>query len=242
MSWFTSLTGHDRETDQDVRRFLRLDGTRLHSLANERTFECGRFSMPSLSDLRGRATSDGPACPVVSETIGDVTKLLMARENAGAVFQVASQFNLLEMTSPNITPEHGVGRYENDKTQGPACAVACGAGTIYRNYFVPIGGSFGQSSGVQIDCLADVGRALEDGGPRYWTMMNGYARPVPGGLKRLNAALAALTSEQTRELQGKLRVGMQAGTEVTLGGVGHRVTQVFCSAMPVAYAQERDTL
>jgi hypothetical protein len=35
--------------------------------------------------------------------------------NAGAVFQVASQFNLLEMISPEITPEHGV-TYQHDRT------------------------------------------------------------------------------------------------------------------------------
>jgi hypothetical protein len=37
-------------------------------------------------------------------------------------------------------PEQGVGRYENDFTQGPACAVSAGAGTIYRNYWVPVNG------------------------------------------------------------------------------------------------------
>ncbi len=52
------------------------------------------------------------------------------------MFQVASQFNLLEMISPNVTPDDGIGIYENDPTQGPACAIACGAGTIYRNYLV----------------------------------------------------------------------------------------------------------
>ncbi|MCK5683507.1 hypothetical protein KAJ27_05280 [bacterium] len=54
------------------------------------------------------------------------------------MFQVASQFNLLEMVSPGVTPEEGVGRYEHDHTQGPACAIACGVGTIYRNYFEAI--------------------------------------------------------------------------------------------------------
>ena len=62
---------------------------------------------------------------------------------AGALFQVASQFNLLEMTSPDVTPEDGVTRYAYDRTQGPACAIAAGAATLYRNYFVPNGGSEG---------------------------------------------------------------------------------------------------
>ena len=56
----------------------------------------------------------------------------------GALFQVASQFNLLEMTGPSATPEDGVTRYSADHTQGPACAIAAGAATIYRNYFAPV--------------------------------------------------------------------------------------------------------
>ena len=37
-------------------------------------------------------------------------------------------------------------------------------------------------------------------------------------------------------LRGKVRVGVQADTAVTLPGCTHRVTQVYCSAMPIAYA------
>ena len=52
-------------------------------------------------------------------------------ENVGALFQVTSQFNLLEMVGPTIAPEHGVTRYK----------IAASAATIYRNYFVPVDGS-----------------------------------------------------------------------------------------------------
>ena len=71
---------------------------------------------------------------------GDVQQMHQSPENAGALFQVASQFNLLEMVSPTVTPEDGVTRYQHDRTQGPACAIAAGAATIYRNYFAPVGG------------------------------------------------------------------------------------------------------
>jgi hypothetical protein len=84
-------------------------------------------------------------------------------ENAGTLFQVASQFNLLEMVSPDVTPEHGVTRYQSDHTQGPACAIAAGAATIYRNYFAPIEGSQGQTATRQLDGLADLGAALSSG-------------------------------------------------------------------------------
>lgn len=83
-----------------------------------------------------------------------------APENVRALFQVASQFNLLEMVSPQVTPEDGVTRYQDDQTQGPACAIAAGAATIYRNYFVPVGGSYGQTTERQLDGLADIGVAL----------------------------------------------------------------------------------
>ena len=34
-----------------------------------------------------------------------------------------------------MTPEDGVTRYKDDPTQGPACAIAASAATMYRNYF-----------------------------------------------------------------------------------------------------------
>jgi hypothetical protein len=37
-------------------------------------------------------------------------------ELEGALFQVASQFNLIEMTGPSVTPEDGVTRYSGDHT------------------------------------------------------------------------------------------------------------------------------
>jgi hypothetical protein len=44
-------------------------------------------------------------------------------EDAGALFQLASQFNLLETTGPEVTPKNGVAIYQPDHTQGPACAI-----------------------------------------------------------------------------------------------------------------------
>jgi len=71
----------------------------------------------------------------VRVVVGDVRRLHAAPEHACALFQVASQFNLLEMTAPHVTPEDGVTRYKDDPTQGPACAIVAGAATMYRNYF-----------------------------------------------------------------------------------------------------------
>lgn len=50
----------------------------------------------------------------------------MVLQELHAEFQVASQFNLLEMISPRIAPEQGVGIYAGDSTQGSAGAIAAG--------------------------------------------------------------------------------------------------------------------
>ncbi len=158
--------------------------------------------------------------------------------NAGALFQAASQFNLLEMVGPRVTPERGVGIYENDRTQGPACAIACGGGTIFRNYFVPQGEHLGQSAERQIDCIEELGKAL--GQPGLWEMRNGYALATAEGLRQIGDTLAGLSTTERETLCGLLKVGVQHKVEVL--DTGHTVTQVYCSAVPVAYGQQPGAL
>ena len=65
---------------------------------------------------------------------------------------MASQFNVLEMVSPDVGPEavmchvtcmrmaaarnalhaQGITGYQHDHTQGPACAMSCPAATVFR--------------------------------------------------------------------------------------------------------------
>lgn len=238
-SWFEQLTGLVEKSPEQVREQLILDGDRLTSRANGRTMICGRLETPSLADLRSRV-KDVPQRPAglkVREVVADVQKLHVDAANTGAMFQVASQFNLLEMTGPNVTPEEGVAIYELDRTQGPACAIAVGAGTIFRNYFVPVNGRPGQSEGNQIDCLADVGRALGNENNRLWKMQNGYALASLEGLQEINSRWD-VADEATRDgLREKLRIGWQRRAEVTLDGAGHCVSQAFCSALPVSYSR-----
>ena len=81
------------------------------------------------------------------------------------------------MVGPTVTPELGVTRYKDDPTQGPACAIAAGAATIYRNYFAPVDGSHGQTTKRQLDGLADLGAslsaALNQPLNALWRMQNG---------------------------------------------------------------------
>src|SRR6478609_7961183 len=155
MDWFENLTGF-READYDeTRAKLSVEGSRLRSLVNSKSYEIGQLELVSLRTLRKRAESGAGLAGRLKVSVlrGDVRKMHQAPEYASALFQAASQFNLLEMTSYDVAPEHGVTRYQHDHTQGPACAIAAGAATIYRNYFVPVDGQSGQSRQCQIDCL-----------------------------------------------------------------------------------------
>lgn len=176
MTWFEDLTGFQETGAEQVRQNLIVEGAKLISKANGRTMTWGRLETPTLAELRQRARSckTAPGKLTVRELVADVQSLHKDQAAAGALFQVASQFNLLEMISPSIAPELGVGRYENDPTQGPSCAIAAGAGTIYRNYFAPVNGQPRQTADCQIDCLADFGKALGNDNNRLWQMQNGY--------------------------------------------------------------------
>jgi hypothetical protein len=236
--WFTKLTGFSERSPAEVRENIAIQGNQLTSRVNGATYQCGKLDIVSLGALRQRiAEVDGRKGKLaISELVGDAKAIHADASNAGAVFQVASQFNLLEMVSPSITPEEGIGIYENDPTQGPACAIACGAGTIFRNYFVEIDGQIGQSGSRQVDCLSDVGEALGNVNQNLWKMQNGYALPTSKGLTEVVALLRKMTPSELDELRQKLKIGIHWDTQVTLHGGKHLVTQVYCSALPVAYS------
>ena len=244
MSWFETLMGFREESPEQVRSQIAVDGHRMKSLVSGQEVLCGTLDTPTLSMLRRQVaeTAEPAGTLRVSEIVANVQTLHCDSENSGALFQVASQFNLLEMVSPSRTPEHGVGIYEDDRTQGPACAIAAGAGTIYRNYFAPVNGRIGQSVDNQIDCLQDVGKAIGNTDLRLWTMRNGYAMPSAAGLQEITDRLASINEQQLDFLRGTLRIGIQSDTQVTLGKCEHTVTQAYCSALPVAYCSHPSRL
>jgi len=227
--WFEELCGFS-EDGTDVRSQITVDGEYLVSAPNGRRMRWGRFEMASLAALRERSIAIGPAT-AVREVTSSIGRLHTGRSGAGATFQVASQFNMLEMVGPGVTPEDGIDGYEHDPTQGPACAIACGAGTIYRNYFVPIGDQLGQTADRQLNGLADVADLLGVEIP----MRNGYAEPSSEQLAIIAGQLRRLDDPGIDRIRGALRVGVQWDTEVTQRNAGHTVTQVFCSALPVSY-------
>jgi hypothetical protein len=244
MMWFETLTGFPEESPQQVRANITVDGNVLKSHVNGKVLICGELETPSLAELRERVHASGHKVGkiTVREVVANVQHLHTNVSNAGSLFQVASQFNLLEMVSPSVTPEHGVGIYENDRTQGPACAVAAGAGTIYRNYFASVNGQTGQSAGNQIDCLADLGAALGNSGSRLWEMRNGYALASHSGLVEISHQLRTSSESELDGLRQLLRIGIQWNTQVTLNDSKHVVSQAYCSALPVAYSHHASNL
>lgn len=241
MNWFEQLTGFAEKSPEQVRAQLELSDGWLTSKVNGGSWFCGSFSAPSLDELRrlneAALLSQGAGRLQLDEAVADVQELHADPANAGALFQVASQFNLLEMISPAVTPERGVGVYGHDRTQGPACAIACGAGTIWRNYFMPLPGQTGQSSQLQFDGLAGLGRELGNKQEQLWQMRNGYALASREGLEYISQRLQTVSAAEREKLMGLLRIGIQADAQVTLPGCSHRVTQLYCSALPVAYSQ-----
>ncbi len=228
----------------DQRRLSVVDG-RLHADGRDRGFAVGALTLPSLAELRARTSGLRPSGRLrLSIVEGDVRAMHALPVNAGALFQVASQFNMLEMVAPSVTPEEGVTRYQHDRTQGPACAMAAGAATIYRNYLVSVAGGTGQTATRQLDGLADLGAALARRlGPTVpppWTMRNGYAMATREGLAAVDAVLREADAEFLDDLRGRLRVGLHADVEVTDGGPAPArkpdlLLRSACRPMPVIH-------
>jgi hypothetical protein len=235
--WFERLIGCPEGSPQQVRENIVVEGEFLKSRVNGTAMAYGQLETPSLAEMRARVKVSGQNAGKISlrEVVANVQDLHVEESNANSLFQVASQFNLLEMASPHITPEKGVGIYENDRTQGPACAIAAGAGTIYRNYFAPVNRQVGQSAENQIDCLAGIGEALGNSKNRLWKMKNGYALVSKEGLIEISKRLQECSENELDELRKLLCIGIQWNTQVTLKNAKHRVSQAYCSALPVAY-------
>lgn len=239
--WFERLTGFKEEGYRATQMKLTVEGDELFSGINGRRYGIGRLELATLAALREHAPRDAGARSRVSVVQGEVRDMHARPEFEGALFQVASQFNLLEMPGPDVTPEAGVTGYWRDGTQGPACAMAAGAATIYRNYFAPVGEQAGQTASRQIDALAGLGDALSRrlGRPvsSLWEMKNGYALGTPDGLEAIGDYLSTASEEERQRLRGELAIGLHRDVQVTdVEDRCVKVSQAFCSALPLGYS------
>jgi hypothetical protein len=240
--WFEHLMGFGEDGYESTRRRLAVDGDELISTVTGKRYGIGELTLPTLAELRASVDPTGRSRSTVTSVVGDARAMHAEPDLAGALFQVASQFNVLEMVSEHVTPEQGVTGYAYDATQGPACAIAAGAATIYRNYLVPISGQTGQTRDRQLDALAPLGAALSAELNRpvsdLWTMQNGYALCSADGLTAIADLLAGAGDDLRDRLRGQLAIGLHRNVQVTdvVGEPGRYVSQAFCSALPVAYS------
>lgn len=236
-SWFEQLFGFAEGPYGETQARFALEGEALRAPSGR--FGAGRFATPSLAELREAARGLRPgALRVEHVATGDILETHARPENAGAMFQAASQLNCLEFADPNETPEDGVTQYAFDPTQGPACSLACAAATVARNYLVEVDGQVGQTRERQINNLAGVQAALGDAGELI-DVVNGYTFSSPERLVALGEAIAAADRDA---LMGELRIGVHANVEVTFASrferpaAPQRVSQAFCSALSCGYA------
>ena len=231
--WFRDTFGFDEADRATVLSQIVEDGPYIVARPTGRRMRRGTLEVVSLAELRGSAAAldawDTPT--TLSEVFGDVRELHVDPDSAGATFQVASQVNLLEMMSPHVTPDAGIDDYEHDHTQGPACAIACGAGTVHRNYLVDVEGAPGQTADRQVNAFEGLATAL---GMRV-AIRNGYVWPTGEQLAEAARIITTASPEDRDRLAGSLAIGVQADTEVTWRHAGHTVTQAYCSALPITY-------
>jgi hypothetical protein len=236
--WFQNLFGFRERDQKDILSNFTIKDGFLKSEINGRSYKMGELEVLTLKELRERVMDLNleKGKLKVSEIVSDVQSLHTETCNENAVFQVASQFNLLEMIGPSVSPEVGITGYENDPTQGPACAIACGAGTFYRNYLHEVHGRRGQTRESQVDCSEDIGSLLGNNTGSLWSMTNGYLLPTVHGIGEINKLISSYSDSELDDLRSMLKIGIHWDTQVTLNGCMHNVTQAFCSALPVTYS------
>lgn len=232
--------------------------------------DVGVFRYMSVEDLLKTATSN----PSTMSVFGFDPKNLkyytmtspahmvhMTPSYSGSIFQVASQFNALEMADPDITPQVGITNYWNDKTQGPVCAMVCPFGTLYRNYFcMPADGKQPEDKSVndnpqtgidaavagsvndQINTLTELMKIPQFTNLRF---QNGYIFVKDKGqLDAINTYLS--TPENFWTAMMAIKYVIQEDTpvvDVTTGDgkiLDQIVSQIYCSAYPVSYSTDID--
>lgn len=115
MSWFNDVFGFEESDYVETQARFFQEGPFLHTRSQPSvSYRSGILTMPSLAELR-KAVSN-----LVTEPYGrcrfdileaDAYDLHRKSEVKGALIQVASQFNLLEMPCEYTTPEKGITEY-----------------------------------------------------------------------------------------------------------------------------------
>lgn len=205
----------EAEVRADPARCIRFNDSNVATVyAADRTFQGGRFELPTLGELRARALTNRERagrprarCRLwVFDGASPLTDIgaLQATAPPGTLFQVASQFNCLEAPGSFVTP---VADYFHDPTQGPRASISAFPGTLSRHYAAPAGdGSrFVQTTeGRQLNLLEAVCA------PAVAAVRSGYLRAA-------DIMAPAVFASALQERFDSIRVGVHDAVEVVLG-------------------------
>ena len=116
-NWFRELFGFEEGSSYSKNKaHFKMDGEVLVTATapTAKRMHVGPWSTPSLGELReqcaiGPSELGGLTFTHLADPVG-VVSLITNPDNAGAVFQAASQFNALEMTGPGVSPKQGIAR------------------------------------------------------------------------------------------------------------------------------------
>ena len=179
-------------------------------------FQCGKFELISVGDLREQTksiSSEQPGTFSVIEGQGTFkNKKSWFRENLDighlqateqAVFQVASNLNALEALG---NPKDGIGIYFFTTAQGELASLSAMAAAIARMYFIPHNGAHGQLKQT-INMLEDF-----DGTKNFnIPVNNGYVNYFTKNY------IPDLSSDEINNHVASVKIGFHEGVQVTTG-------------------------
>jgi hypothetical protein len=161
----------------------------------------------------------------------DIGYLQSLPENAGSLFQVASNFNAVEAATELYSPisHNFVTKYIFDRTQGPIASISCGGAAISRNY-----GAFADSKTATTEWSQTDEKQVNflENLKEHFPMVNGYI-VMTGNEPKFNR-------KNWKKYLASASIGLHEGCEVTTGyGVSpvtkpQKVDQCFTAAMNMA--------
>ena len=245
MDWFERLTGFRETGYEETRARLELTDRRLRSRINGASYGIGELELISLQTLRERAKlRRQTAWP-------DQGKRSHRRCTAHAPVS-RKCWRTIPGSIAVQSARDGVARCDTGTWRDPLSKRSHSRSGLrhrgWRSDHLPEllrshRGGQGQTATRQLNGLADLGAALS-GGTKLpvgdlWTMKNGYALGSKVGLDAITRYLQTLAPDHIDVLRRKLRIGIHRDVEVTeaAGPDRPRVSQAFCSALPVAYSQ-----
>lgn len=207
---------------------------------NNKSFAVGDFSclpLPALKKKTQKLEAYNNSTKLTYEYIyGDISDIIhRITENDIVVVQAASQFNLLEMRAPEITPADGITNYIQDNTQGPRVALSSPAGTLFRNYAVWNGTSqINTQINTLIAVMEELGLELSGNGDGsapaergQYSYVNGYLYINPFSIQT-----AINLSTFQKKMDDNLRVGIQWNTP-SVHNHNIKLCQVYSSGLPL---------